>query len=153
MAKADGDYSCEAAVYQRLAAAVAPPPPPPAFHPKYHGCWTFNVAVVSCPQVSKVTTTRAVRLLLMEYVDGVDFDILDGWLQRRRHQLGHTEEAYGMRVWRRVLEAQAHLATLGISHTDEALRNIVVTPRPTLDPLRDGGDALGGEEPAEGRRD
>ncbi|GAB1317020.1 Protein kinase domain-containing protein [Madurella fahalii] len=59
---ADGNYSQEAAAYEHLQQAGETG----SFAPKYYGSWTFSLPICH----KGVMRNRAVRLILMEYLDG-----------------------------------------------------------------------------------
>ncbi|KAH7032681.1 uncharacterized protein B0I36DRAFT_361459 [Microdochium trichocladiopsis] len=127
--KADGDYSREAAVHERLSSTKttsSSSSTSPSFTPTYYGAWTFDVAV-SYPAVPKVES-RAVRLLLMEYISGPSLDRV--WRKYLWQLFIPSAEEYRMTIWAAVLDAQARLAACGVKHRDEALRNIVICPGP-----------------------
>lgn len=133
MDKADGDYSREGAVYEKLSERHCNGTTEGAqtFTPTYYGSWTFDTEVVpphGCRGGLELTTHRPVRILIMEYVDGPALDRLDAAL---RKSIDPSED-FRMAVWARVLDAQTRLAARSIEHGDEALRNIVMTPCPVI---------------------
>ncbi|KAM0435887.1 hypothetical protein ACHAPT_002779 [Fusarium lateritium] len=110
---ADKDYSREAAAYEELKRSRVDG----LFAPKYHGSWTFDMALPTEPE-----TARSVRLILMEWIEGVSmWSLMEPEKKKRRippqQRLDMLAEA---------MEVEAKVNFYGVKHGDFAPRNIML---------------------------
>ena len=105
--RADYDYSREAAAYNELRGPLEG-----TIIPRYHGSWTCDITVDTPSGPRK----RPVRLILMEFIDGVCMQDLD--------PNDFTEEERS-NITVKAMDAERAIAFHGVLHMDFALRNIV----------------------------
>lgn len=105
--RAERDYSREAATYIELDGRFGG-----TILPKYHGSWTCKVPVNTASKV----TTRPVRLILMEFVDGVTMLDLDP------HLLAEEQKT---NIMVKAVEANNTLHHHGVIHADFCPRNVI----------------------------
>ncbi|KAJ4316478.1 hypothetical protein N0V84_007834 [Fusarium piperis] len=113
---ADQDYSREAAAFEDLMAAGVDG----QFTPKYYGSWTFHIPL---PGTSEL---RPVRLVLLEWLDGVDlWSIMerDGRVNRGLHTIPPKER---LEIFARAAEADMNVKFHGVLHRDFAPRNVMI---------------------------
>ncbi|KAF1848881.1 uncharacterized protein K460DRAFT_275757 [Cucurbitaria berberidis CBS 394.84] len=109
VALADSEYSIEAAAYME----VVDPDIQGSVIPKYFGSWTLDIT----QRVRGAPVTRAVRMILVEYVPGVrmlDLDPDDLTKEEREN------------IMRKVIEADYDLRLAGVQHYDLEPRNIII---------------------------
>ncbi|AEO58628.1 hypothetical protein MYCTH_2306098 [Thermothelomyces thermophilus ATCC 42464] len=124
---ADSDYSIEAAAYAHLQKTGHTG----GFAPEYYGSWTFTLPI----RHRGIQHERHVRLLLIEYIDGVCMRDL---CYRESAALGFTEE-HRLDVLARILDGDARLEHSGINQRDLLPRNIMLKLEPEAeDPLGKG---------------
>ena len=111
---ADTDYRNEANAFEEIEALQAQLDG--TITPKYYGSWTLDIAIEGSN-----CTTRPVRLVLMEYLDGVCMKDLDPT------QLTEEER---LNIMFKVIEAENTLYHHGISHTDVYPRNVMILSPP-----------------------
>ncbi|KAN0073259.1 hypothetical protein V8E54_008479 [Elaphomyces granulatus] len=104
---ADCDYSREAAAYNALGG-----PFEGAIIPKYYGSWTCDVTVDTPSGPSK----RPVRLILMEFIDGVCMQDLNP------NDLTEEERS---NVMVKAVDAESTIAFHGVQHRDFVPRNVI----------------------------
>ncbi|KAJ9152256.1 hypothetical protein NKR19_g4617 [Coniochaeta hoffmannii] len=111
---ADGDYSREVAAYEYLGQQSFQGPEIPVFH----GSWTFDLPTDECyrdPRTGK--TTRPVRMILIEYVNGKTMLEIN---------VARTPVEHRLSVLTRAMEAESRLSFIGLDHNDVTQRNILV---------------------------
>lgn len=122
--RAESDYSSEAAAYEHLDEVHLTG----GFAPKYFGSWTFTLPL----KVSNKTHQRSVRLVLMEYIDGIS--MLNVFAQNRGpHQdrdAFHLDLGYRLEVLARVMDGVVRQCHAGLCQRDLAPRNIMLSPPP-----------------------
>jgi serine/threonine protein kinase len=106
--QADRDYCREAAAYTELHGPLEG-----TIIPKYHGSWTCDVSVETPDGPKK----RPVRLILMEFIDGVCMEDLDltGFTKNERSK-----------IMVKTMEAEVAIFFHGVVHRDFAPRNVVI---------------------------
>ena len=105
--RADYDYSREAAAYDELRG-----PFESTIIPRYHGSWTCDV----CVDTPSGPRKRPVRLILMEFIDGVCMQDLD--------PNDFTEEERS-NIMVKPIAAESAIAFRGVQHKDLAPRNVL----------------------------
>jgi hypothetical protein len=105
--KADYDYSRETAAYNELRGPLEG-----TIIPKYYGSWTYDVTV-DTPSGSK---KRAVRLILMEFIDGVCIQDLNP---------NNLTEEERSNIMVKAITAAGVITFCGIQHKDFAPRNVL----------------------------
>lgn len=124
VAKADGDYSIEAAAYGCLERTGQTG----SFAPAFFGSWTFSLPTI----YKKETHSRNVRLILIEYLPGIcikDLFVTNGFNQI---DATHISEEYRLQVLAILLDGVAKQSHAGVSQGDLAPRNVIITPPPDL---------------------
>jgi hypothetical protein len=112
---ADGDYTREAAAYEQLTSS-----PFAGVTPDYFGSWTIEVNTA----VGDKIYARNIRLILMEWVQGVVMSSIDALL------LGRCERE---RIIGKVLEAESLVYAAGVWHRDVSPRNVILTSSTSSD--------------------
>ena len=107
--EADYDYTREAAAYNELRG-----PFEGTIIPKYYGSWTCDITVNTPSGPRK----RPVRLILMEFVDGVCMQDLDA------NELTEEERSD---IMVKAIDAETAIAFRGVHHRDFAPRNVLCT--------------------------
>jgi hypothetical protein len=125
--KADSDYSIEAAAYVHLQKTGQTG----AFAPEYYGSWTFTLPI--CHRGAQFE--RHVRLLLVEYVDGVCMRDL---CYQESPPLAFTEE-HRLDVLANILDGAARMDHSGINQRDLVPRNIMLQLEPEAEDSPEGG--------------
>ncbi|KAK4246935.1 hypothetical protein C7999DRAFT_41648 [Corynascus novoguineensis] len=115
---ADSDYSIEATAYTYLQKRGHTG----GFAPDYYGSWTFTLPI----RHRGIRHERHVRLLLMEYIDGVCIRDL---CYRESASLGFTEE-HRLDVLARILDGDVRLEHSGINQRDLLPPNIMLKLEP-----------------------
>ncbi|KAL2138412.1 hypothetical protein VTI28DRAFT_6846 [Corynascus sepedonium] len=124
---ADSHYSIEAAAYTHLQETGHTG----GFAPEYYGSWTFELPI----RHRGIQHERYVRLLLIEYIDGVCMRDL---CYRESAALDFTEE-HRLDVLARILDGDTKLEHSGIDQCDLLPRNIMLKLEPEAeDPLGKG---------------
>ncbi|KAH6621688.1 hypothetical protein B0J18DRAFT_433161 [Chaetomium sp. MPI-SDFR-AT-0129] len=118
--KADSDYSIEAAAYAHLQKTGETG----AFAPEYYGSWTFTLPI----RHRGVQYERQVRLVLVEYIDGVCMRDL---CYQESPPLGFTEE-HRLDVLANILDGAARMDHSGINQRDLMPRNIILKLKPEV---------------------
>lgn len=117
---ADEHYSREAAAFEDIKAAGVDG----QFSPKYYGSWTFDMLLLGTSEV------RPVRLVLLEWLDGVD---LWSIMERDGANNGfHTippEER--LEIFAKAAEAETKLDYYGVIHRDFSPRNVMIVDQAT----------------------
>lgn len=124
VAKADRDYSIEAAAYECLERAGQTG----SFAPAFFGTWTFSLPTI----YKQETHSRNVRLILIEYLSGIcmkDLFVTNGFDQI---DATHISEEYRLQVLAILLDGVAKQSHTGVSQGDLAPRNVMITPPPDL---------------------
>lgn len=116
--KADSDYSIEAAAYALLQKTGQTG----AFAPEYYGSWTFTLPI----RHRGIQHERHVRLVLVEYIDGVCMRDL---YCRQSAPLGFTEE-HRLDVLADILDGAAKMDHSGVNQRDLRPCNIMLQLRP-----------------------
>ncbi|CAG9986295.1 unnamed protein product [Clonostachys byssicola] len=117
---ADASYSTEAAAYEDIKRFGYDG----TFSPKYYGSWTFNLPFLKLPWLKgrdQSANTRPVRMILMEYIEGLDFEEI--FRVKVELLLSPQERLY---VLNDVLKATAFLQFAGVSHRDPFPRNVIL---------------------------
>ncbi|CAH0046331.1 unnamed protein product [Clonostachys solani] len=116
---ADASYSTEAAAYEDIKRFGYDG----QFSPRYHGSWTFNLPIIkdSSPRAAPCPNTRPVRMILMEYVEGLDFDEI---FKVKVELLLSTQAR--LHVLNDIFRAKAFLEFAGVSHRDPFPRNVIL---------------------------
>lgn len=122
--KADSDYSMEAAAYEYLDTVN----PSQRFAPKYYKSWTFTLPLKHLGTEHQ----RAVRLVLMEYIEGCS--MMDLFTEKLGFPTStdawHLPVEYRLEVLGRVLDAAVRQFNIGLGQEDLAPRNVMISPRP-----------------------
>jgi hypothetical protein len=105
--EADYDYTREAAAYNELRGPLEG-----TIIPRYHGSWTCDITV----DMPSGPTKRPVRLILMEFIDGVCMQDLD--------PDDFTEEERS-NIMVKAIAAESVIAFHGVQHKDFAPRNVL----------------------------
>lgn len=104
---AERQYSREAAAYEELDDRFGG-----TIIPKYHGSWTFDIAVDTPSGIRK----RPVRLVLIEFIEGLTM------FQLKPDQLSEEERS---NIMVKVIEAEVAVAHHGVVQADFAPRNFL----------------------------
>ena len=110
---AEGDYSREAAAYEKLQSSTAAS----AVTPAYFGSWTTEVETVVGKPGQQTTHKRQVRLILIERLHGECMD----WVAPC-----YLRKAVRSLILKKALHAEAIIYQSGINHRDFAPRNIMI---------------------------
>jgi hypothetical protein len=105
--RADFDYSREAASYNELRGPLEG-----TIIPKYYGSWTCDITVNTPSGPRK----RPVRLILMEFVDGICMQDLDA---------NEFTEEERSNIMVKAIDAERAIAFHGVHHKDFAPRNVL----------------------------
>ncbi|KAK4232730.1 hypothetical protein C8A03DRAFT_39665 [Achaetomium macrosporum] len=127
--KADSDYSIEAAAYAHLQKTGQTG----AFAPEYYGSWTFSLSI----RHRGVQHERHVRLLLIEYIDGV---CMRNLCYGDSVPLTFTAE-HRLDVLAGILDGAARMDHSGVNQRDLLPRNIMLELKP------EAGDSPGEGQP------
>lgn len=119
---ADRDYSCEAAAYECLCEAGVNG----RYTPKYYGSWTFDMPVPPA-------TTRAVRVILMEYIPGTSM-----YTHLITERVDAIPIPHRLDLMAETMESICQIQFHGITHMDFEPRNVVVLDA-KLDPPKQNG--------------
>ena len=122
--KADSDYSIEAAAYAHLQNTGQTG----AFAPEYYGSWTFTLPI----RHRGTQHERQVRLVLIEYIDGVSMRDL---CYQDSPPLGFTEE-HRLEVLASILDGAARMDHSGMNQRDLVPRNIMLKLEPEAEDSR-----------------
>ncbi|CAH0022702.1 unnamed protein product [Clonostachys rhizophaga] len=116
---ADASYSTEAAAYEDIKRFGYDG----TFSPRYYGSWTFNLPIYKDRSIraSVRANTRPVRMILMEYIEGLDFEEI--FKVKVELLLSPQERLY---VLNDILKAKAFLQFAGVSHRDPFPRNVIL---------------------------
>lgn len=122
---AETAYGQEAAAYLLLGKAGLAG----TIAPKYFGSWTFNLPVIR--QNSARSTTRPVRLVLMEYLDGST--IQNHYVKNKSDSLAkpdasHMPEEYRLEVLGQILEGQVSQLRAGVYKGQIHAENVIIVP-------------------------
>lgn len=108
---ADQHYTREAAAYEDLQKAKVDG----LLVPKYHGSWTFDMALKDSPH------TRPVRMILMGYIPGVTMYSFE-----EKDEIRRVPPQQRLNILAKALEAESLLFFHGVKHGDFAPRNIML---------------------------
>ena len=111
VARADADYAAEAAAYIELDST----PFPGTFVPRFYGTWTTNIDT----HVNGIKHVREVRIVLMEYVQGICMRDVDAT------KLTEDEKD---NIMIKLVEGESELSFAGIEHNDISPRNVILGP-------------------------
>jgi hypothetical protein len=125
--KADSDYSIEAAAYAHLQKTGQTG----AFAPDYYGSWTFALPI--CHRGTQ--HERQVRLVLVEYIDGVCMRDLCCYQESPPLALGFSEE-HRLDVLADILDGAARMDHSGMNQRDLVPRNIMLKLEPEAEDER-----------------
>jgi hypothetical protein len=125
--KADSDYSIEAAAYAHLQKTGQTA----AFAPEYYGSWTFALPI--CHRGTQ--HERQVRLVLVEYIDGVCMRDLCCYQESPPLALGFSEE-HRLDVLADILDGAARMDHSGMNQRDLVPRNIMLKLEPEAEDER-----------------
>ncbi|ROW10564.1 hypothetical protein VMCG_01918 [Cytospora schulzeri] len=114
-------YRTEAAAYEHLQKAGQTG----SFAPEYYGCWTFDLH----NEIDGDSCSRPVRLILMEYLIGID--ICSTRVEKTpERQIGtnsfYYPEEYRLEVLARALEGYARQVSIGVDQRDFAGSNVML---------------------------
>lgn len=124
--RADKDYTWEAAAYDHLDANVKCGK---ISVPRFFGSWTFTLPL----EQSEETVERSVRLILIEYLDGVAMEELLVPNGGEFRDATHYQEGFRLEVLKTVLEVHMHLLNIGIHRSDLDASKVMLVPRPEPD--------------------
>ncbi|KAF1951561.1 hypothetical protein CC80DRAFT_495965 [Byssothecium circinans] len=111
VAEADEDFFRETAAYRFLSGT----PFAGTATPKYHGSWTLDV----CIDVNGSEVVREVRMILIEYIDGVCMcDI---------HPIDDITNAARENIMAKLIEINTDLEDFGLKNNDLEPRNIMIS--------------------------
>ncbi|KAF2006014.1 hypothetical protein P154DRAFT_482759, partial [Amniculicola lignicola CBS 123094] len=109
--EAESSYSIESAAYRELSGT----PFEGTITPRYHGSWTTHIST-NLPSGKQIL--RPVRLILLEYVEGISMLSLDPQTMSKVAR---------QNILRKVFEAESDLLLFkGVRHDDIACRNIII---------------------------
>ncbi|KPM42357.1 hypothetical protein AK830_g4236 [Neonectria ditissima] len=113
---ADYDYRREAAAYEDMKKKGIDG----TLVPKYYGSWTFDAPLLGSPP-----TTRPVRMILMEWIEGVSMDsaVVNGHLNGLYEPIPPQQR---LNILAKAMEIDTTLWHHGIRHRDLAPRNIML---------------------------
>ena len=122
--KADLDYSHEAAAYEALRDANVDG----QVVLKYYGSWTFDVPVPEALRALDtpypIDPTRPVRMVLMEWIDGISLEKLE--VDDKAAKTIAPE--IRLEILAKAMENMCVIKSIGVKHNDFASRNVVVSP-------------------------
>ncbi|VUC37030.1 unnamed protein product [Clonostachys rosea] len=115
----DASYSTEAAAYEDIKSFGYDG----KFSPTYHGSWTFNLPISkdASPEATSPNDARPVRMILMEYIKGLDFDEI---FQVKVESLLSNDER--LHLLNDIFKAKACLQFAGVLHRDPFPRNVIL---------------------------
>lgn len=109
---ADKDYSRESAAYEELQKSQVDG----YYAPTYHGSWTFEMSLPGEPR-----TTRPVRMILMEWIQGINM-----WSLIESKQTYSIPPQQRLDILAEAMEVEAKVNFYGVKHGDFAPRNIIL---------------------------
>ncbi|KAG8164510.1 hypothetical protein KVR01_006428 [Diaporthe batatas] len=121
--EADQDYAVETYAYEILEQTGYTG----SSAPKYYGSWTFTLPIV----FKGSSTSRPVRLILMERINGVtirDSRIQNTYSRAAGKDAFHYPEEYRLEVLARAMDAHVQQIKGGVDQSDFAGRNILLAP-------------------------
>lgn len=95
--------------------------------PKYYGSWTFTLPIV----IKGSSTSRPVRLILMERLEGVtlqDSRIQNAYSREAGRDAFHYPQEYRLEILARAMDAHVQQIKGGVNQSDFAGRNIFLVP-------------------------
>ncbi|KAF3007605.1 hypothetical protein E8E13_007880 [Curvularia kusanoi] len=110
---ADKSHSREVAAYEHLQNITSVSDIVPAFY----GAWTFNIATKAVQEGILTSSTRSIRMILMERLEGQCMEAID---PKSISDLARTT------ILKRCLDAEVRLHHAGVNHGDVCPRNIMV---------------------------
>ncbi|KAF4978576.1 hypothetical protein FZEAL_5068 [Fusarium zealandicum] len=110
--EADKDYSREAAAFEGLSRSKVDG----IYAPEYYGSWTFQMLAPGAPQ-----TTRPVRMILMEWIQGVSM-----WSLIKSREVYRFPPQQRLDILAEAMEALSRMDFYGVIHGDFAPRNLIL---------------------------